>query len=314
MTKWKAKEPEKKPSTQTLSIPNATNGSLFFSPVEAKKENISFQDHAPAYSAQTLPNSPPSRMETFPVDDPFIQPGFDLALINHDHTPIPLDPLALNEAKLICREALTLITEEAARLVNHPELAYAEHNDQTGKTKMKRPNYAYPEILKARLPMHISNDAADDSYSRDAAALKVQTFAKNNDLFSHLVGDVANPYRKYSAFVSLDLNDVQGGHDNVLCGLSLHAYHHHMWSRSSFSKDSTDAIGAIGFRFARDKREEMKLDGCCHHVGKPRFEDPTKYPKLELLSEGAKDLKKPDVDITKIEIYYVPGSGRIAGL
>jgi hypothetical protein len=313
MSKWKVKEREKTSSApSSLTIPITNKSTFSASPVDAKKENIRFQDHAPTMSTE-IARTPPPRMETFPVDDPFIQPGFDLDTNNQDRTPIPLDPVALNEAKLLCREALTLITEEAARLVNHPDLAYAEFIEKTGQTKMKRPNYAYPEVLRSRLPTYIRNDASDDSYSRDAAVLKVHTFSKDNDLFCHLVGDVANPYRKYAPFVSLDFNEAQN-HQNALCGLSLHAYHHHSWSTSRFSKDSENAIGAIGFRFLSDKREELKLDDCSHHCGKPRFEDPTKYPKLELVCPGPKDLKQPDVEITKIEISYLPGTGRIAGL
>jgi hypothetical protein len=313
MSKWKTKEPEKVLPTPNSALESVTNkSSNTASAVDSKKENISASGHAQTPGTST-PKTQYNRAETFLVEDEFIQPGFDLEINNQDRTPIPLDPFSLNEAKLLCREALTLITEEAARLVNHPDLAYADFDAQTQRTKIKRPNYAYPEVLRSRLPVFIRNDAADDSYSRDAASLKVHTFSKDNDLFCHLVGDVANPYRKYTPFVSLDFNEAQS-HGNALCGLSLHAYHHHSWSTSRFSKDSESAIGAIGFRFTSDKHEDLKPDDCSHHCGKPRFEDPTKYPKLELVSAGTKDLKKSDVNIDKIEIYYLPGCGRIAGL
>jgi hypothetical protein len=312
MSKWKTKEQKTLPAPSSLTIPITNKGTVSASPIDVKKDINGSQDHTSTLNTDPA-KIPPPRTDTFPVNDPFILPGFDLDINNKDCTPIPLNPVALNEAKLLCREALTLITEEAARLVNYPDLAYAEFDEKTGKTKMKRPNYVYPEALKARLPTYIRNDAADDSYSRDAAAMKVHAFSKDNDLFSHLVGDAANPYRKYTPFVSLDFNEAQNK-ENALCGLSLHAYHHHSWSTSHFSKDSENAIGAIGFRFASDKREDLKLDDCSHHCGKPRFEDPTKYPKLELVCSGPKDLKKPDVEITKIEISYLPGTGRIAGL
>jgi len=88
------------------------------------------------------------RAETFEIDDPYIEPAFDLVINNSTQDPIPLEATAMNEARLLCREAMTLITEEAARLVNHPELAYAHFEESTKLTKMKRPNYAYPENLK----------------------------------------------------------------------------------------------------------------------------------------------------------------------
>lgn len=100
-----------------------------------------------------------SKAETFHVSDEFALPGWALDVLNNERTPITLDPLALNEARLACREAMTLITEEAARLVNHPDLAYADYDPNTMQTRMKRPTYPYPEVLRNRLPVFVHNDA-----------------------------------------------------------------------------------------------------------------------------------------------------------
>ncbi|KAF2437023.1 hypothetical protein EJ08DRAFT_691327 [Tothia fuscella] len=314
MSKWKAKEPPKLSTSPKNLVPPSYGRavSLSASPIDVAKRDFASMD-AIVDGEHENPNRPsgsppPLRAETFAVDDPYIYFDFDINDNNAIRDPIRLDPVELNEAKVLCREALTLITEEAARLVNHPELAYAQFDERTGKTKMKRPIYAYPEVLKARLPIFIRNDASDDTYSGDAAVQKVKTYTKNDDLFSHLVGDVANPYRKYTAFVSLDFNEGTGP-GNTLCGISLHTYHHHSMSRSRFSMDAAGAIGGIGFQFASDKDDSLKADNCAHHFGKPRFEAANQYHHLHI-----KEKNKPEIEITKIIISYIPGSGRIAGI
>jgi hypothetical protein len=336
MSKWKAREAPKKPLPANVSAVQDANGYTAsptagtpISPAEFKKENIKVLDKAaqpPAQQAIEQPRSPdPRRANTFGVDDPLIVEDWDLKNNNATRTPIPLDPVALNEARLLCREAMTLITEEAARLVDHPMLAYADFDPKTGKTRMKRPNYAYPEVLKARLPVYIRNDAADDSYARDAAAIIVQTYNRNNELFSHIVGDLPNPHRKYKPFVSLEMNEAHGTRDNTLCGLSLHAYHHHTLAPGHFSKDSDNAIGAIGFRFLGDK-DNLKADKCSQHIGRPHFDDSSKFASLDMTTRAIsapsnatnggtpEPPKTSTIDITRIEIAYVPGSGRIASL
>ena len=343
MSKWKARDPPKKHAQSNLPINQfraAPNGFVdspitgTASPISSfdKKENVNAKDYA-ASSTQAAGSKAsndqssmggPKRVNTFGIDDPMIIEDWDLQKANANCDPIPLDPVALNEARLLCREAMTLITEEAAHLVDHPMLAYAEFDGITGRTKMKRPNYAYPEVLKERLPIYVRNDAADDSYARDAAAIMVQTYSRSNDLFSHIVGDLANPHRKFKPFVSLDINESHGAHDRALCRLSLHAYHHHRLAPGHFSRDADNAIGAIGFRFVGDTA--AKEDGCSQHLGRPHFEDSSKYAVLDLTvrSVSAPNIananatqavtKTPDVDITRLDIAYVPGSGRIAAL
>jgi hypothetical protein len=128
-----------------------------------------------------------------------------------------------------------------------------------------------------------------------------------------MTGDVANPHRKYRAFVSLSLNEgsASGAPTNrQLCALSIHSYHHHTMAPSwtHFSKDSHNAIGGFGFRFTGDTG--IKTDHCTQWFGRPRCDDKTRYNFLEITGSGG----TKDVDIVKIDIHYVPGSGRIGGL
>lgn len=236
--------------------------------------------------------------------------------------PIPVDPVALNEARLLCRQAMTLITEEvstlkqhsrglvlnclsqAARLVSHPDLAYADFSIKTQRTKLKRPNYAYPEVLAARLPVPLRNDALPTAFPSSAAARLTQAFARGDELHCILVGDEPNPNRTIKPFTSLAMAPNSAAAAPVIDGvvastapentaadddalpqlarLSLHSYHHHALSLSSFSKGSSHAIGAIGFRFtnsgpssssssasssSKKKAAEEKDDGCTHHAG-----------------------------------------------
>ena len=69
-----------------------------------------------------------NEFDTFPIADPSIKDEWNLDALNKNRNPISLDVVELNEARLICREAMTLITEEAHSLVYHPDLAYAEYN------------------------------------------------------------------------------------------------------------------------------------------------------------------------------------------
>lgn len=304
-----------------------------------------------------------THFDTFPVNNPNIKAEWSLDALNANRTPIPLDPVELNEARLLCREALTLITEEAASLTTNPALAYAEYNEKTKQTKMKRPNYVYPEVLKARLPIYIRNDAAADSTFRDAAMIKLRSFVVDENLYAHVVGDAPSQLRTYKPFVSLEHNE-NNDFENPLVAISLHAYAHTArYYFSKFSADSHMAIGGIGFCFANDKNPER--DGCTQWVGQYSHEDDDpQYVKTLNLRNRAKDLKlqptkslsrrsqhsssmfdefqqhgartlhfdsrpvsgttppRPtfaeraveDRDITKIEVYFVPGSGRISGL
>jgi hypothetical protein len=251
MSKWRAREQKEitsdteysfSPGSKTIATIQKINAAL-----EAATDPNATAEESKA-AAAALRAEKARRAETFAIDENLVGgAAWDLKENNDNRTPIPLDPVALNEARLLCREAMTLITEEAASLVNHPDLAYAEYDIVSGKTRMKRPNYPYPEVIQARLPAYIRNDAANDSTSTDPASILVRTFVRDNDLYSQLVGDAPNPHRKYRPFVSMTLNEGHNsgsGIERRLCGLSLHAYHHHGPSFSNFSKDSHNAIGA----------------------------------------------------------------------
>ena len=249
------------------------------------------------------------RAETFEIDDPYIVPAFDLVVNNSTRDPIPVEATALNEARLLCREAMTLITEEAARLVNHPELAYAHFEESTKLTKMKRPNYAYPENLRARLPVFIHNDAKDDYFSDDQVVKKLLYYKRDREIFAHVIGPSPNPHRSQVSFTSLDYNEEKSD-DNPIVGLSLHAYHHAM-IHSRFSKNAENAIGGIGFRFKQDppaKDGKESEDSCTIWEGASNFHA-RKYAKLPAV--GA---PKDPIQVSKIVISYLPTAGCIAGL
>lgn len=59
---------------------------------------------------KTTGNAP--RTKTFDIKDDLIVKEWGLDSVNLNREPIPVDPIALNEARLLCREAMTLITEE----------------------------------------------------------------------------------------------------------------------------------------------------------------------------------------------------------
>jgi hypothetical protein len=215
---------------------------------------------------------------------------------------------------------MTLITEEASRLVDHPHLAYAQYDAKTKSTRMKRPNYAYPEVLKERLPIPIHNSIVSD-LSTDGAYLKTAAYVREDNLWFEpdMVGDPkvsAEDFRerygmggRYEDFSSLELTEPQGSRGaNPLRRIALHRYRVSSlksWISTAALKQAENAIGAIGLARAHDDPGEAEHDGCNHHLG-----------HLHSSDEAAdfKTLDMKGVDVRKIEVAYVPGSGYIAGL
>ncbi|CAI6321109.1 unnamed protein product [Periconia digitata] len=264
------------------------------------------------------------RAFTFAVEEGAV--GWNLIENNLRQDPIAPEPVALNEARLLCREAMTLITEEASRLVDHPHLAYAQFSPTTKSTRMKRPNYAYPEVLAQRLPIPIHNDILSD-LSTDGAYLKTIAFARSgeDDMWFEpdMVGDPKasdDDFKekfgmggRYEDFSTLELTEPRGSKGaNPLRRISLHKYtlsSLKSWIASSHLKNAENAVGALGFALvhASPDREEVRADGCTHHLGDTHFHSSSESSNFKALDLG-------NVDVTKIEIAYIPGSGYISGI
>lgn len=254
-----------------------------------------------------------SRGNTFGLEDPD-NPGYlNVRAIDNAKEPLPVDIAALKDVKYVCRSAITLITEETARLVDHPALGYAEYESGCRRIQFNRPNYPLPELLERRLPMFVGNDASEDTLSHDEAVLMTRKHAHDNDLYFNLAGDIPHPHRTYKDFTSLDVSepDPRSSTVNRVTHLSIHAYQHRWWKPSAFSKDSHLGIGAIGLTFSKTPGNQVKrsgADGCKFHFGGRPSMQPAHFRVADLISrEGASEQ-----EISQIEIYYVPGSGRIA--
>ncbi|KAF2116088.1 hypothetical protein BDV96DRAFT_598853 [Lophiotrema nucula] len=274
--------------------------------------------HSPCED-RSIETSGMERAFTFSADDG--APGWNLTENNLRRDSIPPEPLALNEARLLCREAMTLITEEASRLVDHPHLAYAEFDEKTKSTRMKRPNYAYPEVLKERLPIPIHNDIISD-LSTDGAYLKTIAYSGITDSVwfePDMVGDPkasdsdlrAKFGGKYEDFSTLEFTEPRGNRGlNPLRRLALHRYRVRSWNTllgKSALKQADGAIGAIGFARQQDSPEQAESDGCVTHFGHRHHSDKDDASNFRTLDLG-------NVDITKIDVAYIPGSGYIAGI
>ena len=258
------------------------------------------------------------RAFTFSVEEGAV--GWNLLENNARQDPIPPEPLALNEARLLCREAMTLITEEASRLVDHPHLAYAEYNHKTKSTRMKRPNYAYPEVLKERLPIPIHNPIVSD-LSSDGAYLRTAAYVHDDNIWFEpdMVGDPKASdadFRtrygfggRYEDFSTLELTEPRGTKGaNPLRRIALHRYSlssFKSWLSTDALKQAEHAVGAIGLARVHDDPAAAQRDGCNHHLGHVHgMHDASEWRALDI----------GGVDVTKIEVAYVPGSGYIAGL
>lgn len=239
----------------------------------------------------------------------------------------------MKKADLLCRAALTLIVEEAARLVDHPHLAYAEFDDVEHTIRINRPNYPVPELLEQRLPVFSGNDATDEVLSDDYAVIHTMRHANGDDLYFHLVGDVPNPHRSYKTFSSLDASEPQilrnGTNINRVKRLSIHAYKRHWWNWSPFWKASDMSIGAIGFAWSKAAGTKKKgtgktvaPDGCTKHFGGKQQASEENYRTLDLspprqgpeAMSGPSDTDTAAAGIARIDIQYAPGDGRIASL
>jgi hypothetical protein len=182
---------------------------------------------------------------------------------------------------------------------------------------MRRPIYAYPEVLKERLPIPVHNDILSD-LSMDGAYLKTAAYVHGDNIWfeSDMVGDPKaaktdlrrkfDGFSQYRDFSTLELTEPRGNQElNPLRRMTLHRYHHSTWKVWG-SKAADNAIGAIGLARVREETA-AKADGCMHHLGHYHhgdMEDPSNYHALDLRN----------VDITKIDVAYVPGSGYISGM
>lgn len=214
-----------------------------------------------------------------------------------------------------------MISFQASRLVDHPHLAYAEYDTKTKSTRMKRPNYAYPEVLQGRLPIPIHNDVLSD-LSTDGAYLKTVAYANDDNIWFEpdMVGDPkANDTdlhrrfgpSKYEDFSTLELTEPRGSKGvNPLRRIAIHRYRLSSgitWLAKSGLKQADSAIGSIGLARVQDDPAAAEADGCMHHLGHVHHSDKQDSSNFKHLDLG-------NVDITKIDIAYIPGSGYIAGL
>ena len=160
-------------------------------------------------------------------------------------------------------------------------------------TKMKRPIYVYPEVIKARLPVFIRNDAATARRSRDPVILKLKQF-DNNDLWAELIGDDLDPKWSYRHFVSLERNESTDNVDlvNPLVGMSIHAYaHSHRYHvLPQWWKESHRSIGGFGFKFENDTHKADQ-DGCTQWEGENQSDDRSLFKSL-MFHNTIKDMKE----------------------
>ncbi|KAF1977461.1 hypothetical protein BU23DRAFT_550779 [Bimuria novae-zelandiae CBS 107.79] len=316
----------KVPKTQTLrrvasradlKTPNGSLSPLTTRDVSKQALAVSPAGDSPCES-KTLDSLGMERAFTFAVEEGAV--GWNLLENNARQDPIPPEPLALNEARLLCREAMTLITEEASRLVDHPHLAYAQYDPKTNTTRMKRPNYAYPEVLKERLPVPVHNSIVSD-LSTDGAYLKTAAYVRDDNIWFEpdMLGDPKvsdDDFRarygfggRYEDFSTLELTEPRGSTGaNPLRRIVLHRYSLSSiksWISTAALKQAENAIGAIGLARVHDSPDEAEHDGCNHHLGHLHSSsDASHYKGLDISG----------VDITKIEVAYIPGSGYVAGL
>jgi hypothetical protein len=100
------------PSQRTLKKKASHRDLKNLSPVLTKdpKSAVSASESGSPCETRTIGGTGIERVFTFNVEKGAV--GWNLADTNTRQDPIPPEPVALNEARLLCREAMTLITEE----------------------------------------------------------------------------------------------------------------------------------------------------------------------------------------------------------
>lgn len=191
----------------------------------------------------------------------------------------------------------------------------------TPLTAFRRPNYAYPEVLKERLPIPIHNDILSD-LSTDGAYLKTVAYSREDEMWFEpdMVGDPKSNETdmsskfgpsKYEDFSTLEYTEARGSKgQNPLRRLALHRYRLHSmtgWLSKTALKQAEHSIGSISFARIQDDISAADADGCVHHLGRVHHSDKNDPANFRVLELG-------NVDITKIDVAYIPGSGYIAGL
>ena len=179
---------------------------------------------------------------------------------------------------------------------------------------MKRPNYAYPEVLKARLPVPVHDDTGTN-LSTDGAYLMTESHVHDGNLwYRHdMVGDAIDPEShknlgsNYKHFCTLDWSEPLGKEvQNPLRRIVFHLYeHHHYPMTNEFFKKSDCAIGALGFGFEQDDEDDKQGDGCTRVAGEVRWRARHKSANWSTFDISG-------LDITNVVISYVPGQKRIA--
>lgn len=191
---------------------------------------------------------------------------------------------------------------------------------------MKRPNYAYPEVLASRLPIPIHNDILSD-LSTDGAYLKTIAFSRSGEdnlwFEPDMIGDPKSSGAaltdkfglggRYEDFSTLELTEARGAKGaNSLRRIALHKYKlssFKSWLAPSHLKGAERGVGALGFslKHASSPPHSEEADGCTHHLGDPHFHHSFDSDDFKALDLGG-------VDVTKMEVAYVPGSGYISGV
>ena len=145
---------------------------------------------------------------------------------------------------------------------------------------MKRPNYAYPEVLKARLPVPVHDDTGVN-LSTDGAYLMTESHVRDGNLwYRHdMVGDAIDPElhknlgSNYKHFCTLDWSEPLSKEvQNPLRRIVFHRYEHHRYPMTNeFFKKSDRAIGALGFGFKQDNKDDKQGDGCTRVAGEVQW-------------------------------------------
>ncbi|KIW14581.1 hypothetical protein PV08_07365 [Exophiala spinifera] len=236
------------------------------------------------------------------------------------------DPQKLSMMRLLCRSSMIYIQEQAAALVVDPERSITKH-DEHGRHVYSLPKYVCPGVIQSILPVpkYDDNSSSSDWRVKDLADLSA---AKNilsspSNYWWDVIGEPLSQYKKYKHFAigNFDLEDEEFPQRIAVQPFEA------AWYRGRRVKDSHNAIGGIGLGYADNKSvlnvnvktvEGNEIRGLKNSTTE---EQGTMFANMYVgCKPGPERWKQIDerglaaAPINRVHVYYLPGTGRIAGL
>ncbi|KAJ9640820.1 hypothetical protein H2204_003109 [Knufia peltigerae] len=234
------------------------------------------------------------------------------------------EPHKLSMMRLLCRSSMIYIQEQAAALVVDPARSIT-NKDKHGRHVYSLPNYVCPGVIQSILPVPRYDNSGGDWRVKELADLCA---AKNilSDSLNYwwdVIGESLSRYRRYEHFAmgNFDLDDEEFPQRVAVQPFGSR------WFHGRRLKDSHNAVAGIGLGYA-DKKTTFNVNTQTVEGTEVRGlkqssaeEQASMFANIFVGSKpSAERWKQIDegslsaAPINLVNVYYLPGTGRIAGI